>query len=320
MSESTTRPARAGASRPLRRRPAWPYWLLGAGSVPVLLFGVSLALAPPLTPRTTVPGSPAKAEPRRVEAAEGRLDALAWPEQPLDGLSAKRLLLDVLLAARDRLEATPGYTATLRRQERVKGKLGPTMTLQMKVRHRPFAVYLKFLDHDAGKEVIYAEGFHDNHLIGHGGGLTRLLLPYLKTPPNSALAMAGNRHPVTDAGLLNLTRRLVHFRRMDLEDEEAGTVLDRVTDEQGRTYLRSVHTHPRYQPERPFAYVEVLYDPQTKLPVQITGYDWTAPGAPDDPENRILGERYRYDDLTLDAPLTDRDFDPTHPDYNFKRF
>jgi hypothetical protein len=323
MSEPMTRaavprPPKIQASPgPRRRGRRVGLLVLGAGAVPILAVGASVLLIPPLRPNEAAPTPIARPSEVAVEAAEARIDALEWPESPLGGVEAKRLLLDVVRAAEERLEAASGYTAILRRQERVEGKLGPLQTLQMKVRHRPFAIYLKFLDHDVGKEVVYAEGFHDNHVVGHGGGLTRLLLPYLKTAPTSALALRGNRHPITEAGLLNLTRKLVGFRELDLRDEEAETVLDRVTDSQGRTWLRSVHTHPHHQPERPFAYVEVLYDPATKLPAQISGFDWPAPGQTGP---LLLGERYTYEDVVLDAPLTDLDFDPANPAYNFKRF
>ncbi|HEU5115651.1 MAG TPA: DUF1571 domain-containing protein [Isosphaeraceae bacterium] len=33
-----------------------------------------------------------------------------------------------------------------------------------------------------------------------------------------------------------------------------------------------------------------------------------------------MAEQYEYDDLNLNAPLTDLDFDPANPDYDFKRF
>lgn len=177
---------------------------------------------------------------------------------------------------------------------------------------------MKFLQPDAGREAVYAEGRYDDHVIAHPGGMTRAFLPRLKVPPDSPLALAGNRHPVTDAGILNLTEKLIRFREMDLDDPEASTVLDTVTDPDGRTWLRSVHDHPVYHPDRPFQYVEVLYDPEMKLPLRISSYDWPEPG--DSSGDRKLAERYFYDDLRLDASLSNLDFDPANPAYEFKRF
>src|SRR5262249_48909601 len=77
----------------------------------------------------------------KPEVAKPARKPLEWPEDRLDGEPAKRLLLDVLLAGRERLNAASGYTATFRKQERINGKFGPEQTMLMKVRHQPFSIY-----------------------------------------------------------------------------------------------------------------------------------------------------------------------------------
>ena len=242
---------------------------------------------------------------------------LQWPVASLAGDAAKRLLLEVLLRAEARLDRLTGYTATFRKQERIRGRLGPEQTLAMKVRHRPFAIYLKFLAPKAGKEVVYAEGRYENCVIAHNGDWTRRLIPRLRVAPTDPVALADNRHPITEAGLANLTAKLIGFRRMDLTDRDAVTILDRTTDDEGRPWLRSLHTHPHRTPERPFARVEVLYELETWLPLRITCFDWPEPGRTGDLN---LAERYAYDDLVPDPPLADIDFDPANPAYAFTRF
>ncbi len=66
---------------------------------------------------------------------------LTWPEGRLEGRAAKVRLLDVLSEASRRLGGVETYTATFRKQERMKGTLGAEQTLAMKVRQRPFAIY-----------------------------------------------------------------------------------------------------------------------------------------------------------------------------------
>lgn len=68
---------------------------------------------------------------------------------------------------------------------------------------------------------------------------------------------------------------------------------------------------------RPFQLVEILYDPETRIPHSIHNYDWQAPGEKGDPK---LAEAYRYEDLKLGAELGDLDFDPANPAYAFSRF
>src|SRR5947209_7268228 len=81
----------------------------------------------------------------------------------------------------------------------------------------------------------------------------RLLVPRLAVAPDHPLALADSRHAVTEAGLAKLAGRLIHFRKLDLADPEAQTVLDTITDARGRRRFRSVHTHPTYHEDRPFA-------------------------------------------------------------------
>jgi hypothetical protein len=240
-----------------------------------------------------------------------------WPHQRIDGEPAKTILLETLQAVKERLDRVAGYTATFRKQERMNGKLGPEQTLAMKVRHRPFAIYLKFLAPDAGKEVVYAQGHHENKVIAHTTGLSRWLVPRLAVPPDHPLALAETRHSVTEAGLANLTDKLLEFRRMDIGDPEAVTILDQTSDDDGRSWLRSIHIHPRKAAGRPFTRVDVLYDPESRLPLRISNYDWPEPGHTGE---LLLAERYAYDDLNFDATFTALDFDPANPAYAFHRY
>ena len=61
----------------------------------------------------------------------------------------------------------------------------------------------------------------------------------------------------------------------------------------------------------------MLYDPANQFPLRISSYDWPRPGQAGELE---LAERYAYDDLKLDAPLTAADFDPANPEYAFMRY
>jgi hypothetical protein len=301
----------ATAATPRRRRKPWLLLAL----LPVAPIAVGWWLTEPLDDR------PVNPPPRSAESSEplARIPdtPTAWPEGTLSGDPAKQFLLASAVRSARELDRIAGYTATFRKQERISGKLGPEQSMAMKVRNRPFAIYLKFLTPRAGKEVVYAEGHHDNKLIAHSGDWTRRLVPRLALQPDSAVALADNRHPVTEAGLVNLAQKLSWFRELDAGDDDAQTILDRITGPDGKPRYRSIHTHPLCDGRRPFARVEVLYDPETQYPIQITSYDWPAPGRTGDLE---LAERYIYEDLKLGVPLTAADFDPTNPDYAFMRF
>jgi hypothetical protein len=300
------------AGREARRR--WRSLLGAAVLIPSCVVFASWWFTAPLE---DVPGESLNTTPIPPTAPATPSRSLAWPEGRLEGREAKLLVLEIVEEAQRRLDRVEGYTATFRKQERVAGKLLPEQTMAMKVRNRPFAIYFKFLTPNPGKEVIYAEGHNGNKVLAHNGDWTRRLVPRLAVDPTSVTAMAENRHPITDAGLSNLARKLVAFRKLDLEDAEAATILDRTTGPDGRSWCRATHTHPSPNPQRPFARVEVLFEPKTLLPLQIVSYDWPFPG---DKGESMLAERYAYDDLVLDAPLQAIDFDRTNPAYGFLRY
>ncbi len=294
------------------RRRKW--WLVAIPIIPASMILGSWWFTEPLEDVPVEPPTPTVAA---TAAPMPLRERTAWPEGKVEGLAAKTLVLDILTDTSRRIDRMQGYTATFKKQERIEGRLYPEQTLAMKVRQQPFAIYFKFLSPKAGKEIVYAEGHHDNKVIAHEGDWTRRLVPRLKIDPNSALALANSRHPVTDAGLSKLAHKLIAFRKLDLEDPDAETILDRTTGADGRPRLRSVHLHKYENPSRPYIKVEVLYDPATGFPLQISSYDWPKSGEQGTP---LLAERYTYENLAIDAPLTAIDFDPANPNYEFLRF
>ena len=298
------------------RRQRWSWLFIALASVVLVPVFLSWYFTAPLTDELVAPPSIEPARPA-VPPANANQPPTAWPAARTEGDEAKRILLESARRSVAKLEEVKAYTALFRRQERVAGVLGPEIISELKIRNHPFAIYLKYISPKPGKEVVYAEGHHDNKVIAHNGDWTRRLIPRLAVAPDSALALADSRHPVTDAGLLNLSRKLLRFRIMDMGDNAASTVLDRITMPDGRPALRSFHSHAKPDDGRPFYQVEILYDPVTQIPFQIKSYDWPAP---DHTGELNLAERYTYENLNLDAPLTAADFDPANPDYAFMRF
>lgn len=314
---------------PGRRRRFWPWVVLPAG----LLLALCLSLTAPMTssPRKgdsltsrsmsihaagtnpTDGGSTAPSANSVVSLSTIR----SWPTTRLEGKPAKIFLLGALRQAEDRLIESRGYTATFRRRERIKGQLGEMQTIHLKSRVEPFEIYLKFISPTPGKEVLYSEGRMDGKVVTNGGGWTRRLVPRLAVDPKSPLALTDNRHPITEAGLLNLTRRLIRYRELDLSDDAAVTIIDPPDASAGRSTPRSLHLHSIQNPSRPFQMVEVLYDTSTLIPIQITSHDWQATGETGEPK---IAEQYIYDNLNLDVRLTDEDFDLANKTYGFHRF
>ncbi|MGC4049837.1 MAG: DUF1571 domain-containing protein [Paludibaculum sp.] len=107
----------------------------------------------------------------------------------------------------DALKEVKDYTATFLRKELVGEKL-VSSTLDVKIRHEPFSVYLKFVEPYAGREVIYVAGKNDGKLQVHETGFASLV-GTLSLDPTGKMAMDGNRYPVTLIGLRTMTETVV---------------------------------------------------------------------------------------------------------------
>ena len=140
------------------------------------------------------------------------------------------LMLNLLLLEKGYKEFSKfsDYTATFFKRERVDGALGDGQIVNMKVRHEPFSVYMKWTLGDRGREVLYVAGKNNGKLLVKKGGFAGRLLGALKLDPDGSIAMKESRHPVTKAGLLNLVGELLLHRRKEvlLEDGFHCVMLD----------------------------------------------------------------------------------------------
>ena len=220
------------------------------------------------------------------------------------------------------LSTTPDYTAQFSKLEVVDGVLLDEQTTSMKLSHQPFNVYMKWEDFDTGREVIYGEGLNDGKLLVHPGGW-KARLPPISMDPDSSLAKAESRHPITQVGLANLATTIVNSHRRDIE-RKAIVKCDQAENQTigGReclcfvTEFRDAKSSPEYRKSI------VMIDKEWSVPVFIKNYAWptdavTAVG--DELDTATLIEQYSYTDVKFRAGLTAFDFDRTNEDYSFKR-
>ena len=91
------------------------------------------------------------------------------------------------------------YSATFTKVERLNGTLGDPQQMQVRVRHRPFSIYMKFVQPNPGQEVLYVENQNDGKLVALASGWKRRI-GKLNLDPNGAMAMRDQRYPITKAG------------------------------------------------------------------------------------------------------------------------
>ena len=230
--------------------------------------------------------------------------------------------IQILEKGLEYLSKTPHYTAQFVKKELVNGELLDEQEMEMKVRHAPFSVYLKWVTGEAGREVLYVEGQNDGRMKAHPGGW-KARLPAVNLEPTGSLAMAESRHPITKAGLFSLTKMMVESHRQDLEKDNIARfekLQDQVFD--GRHCHAFVVEYKDKQSSEHYRKSVTLIDKEWSVPVYIKNFGWLngdAPADPDQHDEATLIEYYSHSNIKFRPNLIALDFDHTNEDYGFKR-
>jgi len=243
--------------------------------------------------------------------------APATPEQPAPNPNEHPLepALRMAQAAIGNIHANiKDYSAVMVKRERVGGKLNDQEFMYIKIRHQPFSVYMYFLGPEKlrGQEAIYVEGQNNGNLLGHGVGIKKIAgtVPLL---PTGAMAMTGQRYPITEIGFLNLTKRLIEVADMDKQYGECEVKFYQGAKINKRSATCIQVEHPVPRKNFRFHKALVFVDDELNIPVRYEAWDWpAAPGG--QPE---LLEEYTYTDIKLNNGFTDADFSEHNPNYHF---
>jgi hypothetical protein len=188
--------------------------------------------------------------------------------------------------------------------------------MYVKVRHQPFSVYLNFLKpaDEQGREVIFVEGRNNGKMTAHEGSGLKARFGAVDLNPTSAMAMKGNKYPITQLGVKNLVRRLIEVGNQDMKYAECDVTYRKNAKVNDRVCTIIEVTHP--VPRRNFIFHKALIyvDDELNLPIRYEAYTW-----PKTPGGRAeLDEEYTYLNLKVNVGLTDADFEPANPNYHFK--
>ncbi len=239
-----------------------------------------------------------------------RLSKLAPGEHPLEPCLrwAQSALADI--------RQIKDYSCTVVKRERVGGALIGPQSMDVKVRHEPFSVYLRFQEpaNVRGREVIYVQGRNRDKLLCHVTGVRHRMLGTVALRPTGRLAMTDNRYPITEIGILRLVERLIEVGQSDMKDSDCEVRITRASIQDRPCTCIEVE-HPRPQPGLRCHLAKVYIDDERNLPLNYEAYDWPK-DAGDAPE---LIEQYTYLDLKVNRGFSERDFDVENPDYAFSR-
>lgn len=214
-----------------------------------------------------------------------------------------------LATGKQAAEGIRGMTATLEKQERVGGKLQDQETIELKLRTSPRGVYMRWIAGPfKGRELLYSEAHLGRaDLRVREGGLLGVIPVTIGV--DSAVARRGTNHSVLEVGPIEL----LHLIERDYAKAAPKGHVERVNHGlvqlDGRSVFKTESVLPRdaslgYYCQRMVHWMDYVRGVEVKA--EIHGFDGK------------LQESYFYRGLDLEAPLTDRDFDPKNPGYKLK--
>lgn len=266
-----------------------------------------LPLVSERTPDRTTP------ERHRTRSIEEILRSAGTSESPSRSIDqAKRLIA----LSSDRFQSVKDYSCVLYKRERIKGVLQPYHVIRMKVREKPFSLYLKFEKPTPGREAIYIKGENDDHVLAHEVGLIKVLAGTLRLDPHGSTAMEGCRHPITEAGIGALIATVTDRWNKELHPDHSIITIWEQSRVGERSCLMIESKHPHRQSNFLFYNVKLYIDRDLGLPIRFEAYDWPTPKYP---EGQLL-EEYTYSEIRLNVGISPEEFDANNPKYSFGRF
>ncbi len=281
----------------------------------VLALRVSAAFADPPGDAGAGPHAPLRVAERSemVASPQAGIPAAQPNEHPL--MPVLRWATSGIVQMRDNIR---DYSATLVKRERINGKLNDYEYLFVKIRHKPFSVYIGFLGPASlkGQEVIYVDGLNNGNMWAHTTGVRDTLVGTVSLRPDGMFAMQGQRYPLTEIGLVNLTHRLVEVGQQDASYGECEVKFYPGAKINNRlcTCIQVIHPVPRRNFR--FHLARIFVDDQLSVPIRYESYDW--PKEPGTLSEKDLLEEYTYLNLKINQGFTDLDFDRYNKNYRFR--
>ena len=209
------------------------------------------------------------------------------------------------------LENITDYTGTFHKDVIV-GKQRVRHQLKIKVREKPFSVYLKFVTPDAGREVIYVDGKNNGQLLTHGVGL-EAIVGTLELDPTGSIAMQDSRYPVTMFGMRKMLRKVIAQWQAELTTSDA-VVKFYPNARIGSLECRVVQSsHARRQSNVKFHMTRMYVAKKSGLPVRVEQFAFPVKtGA-----RPVMLEQYSYLDIRKSVGLKAIDFETRNPKYDY---
>lgn len=233
----------------------------------------------------------------RIERAESRHPLMPAIQKAFESLQ--------------KLEGVQDYTAEFSKEEKI-GRALVQSRMELKLRENPYSVYLKFLQPNAGREVLYVEGRHQNQLLAHDVGI-RGLAGTLTLDPTGKMAMDGNRHPCTMIGMRKLAEGVIEqwLNETTLSGAVVNTFPNTRSGNVSTTMVEVSYAQPK--PGVKYQMTRLYLENERGFPIRLQNFEF-----PEKKERQPgLVEDYQYHNIKINVGLQDADFDQRNPKYRF---
>lgn len=277
-------------------------WQLG--SIPLHYYALIGLLGIAVTVAAQTPSNPASAPGPGAGTAPAA--SPATPQPAAAAASSMDRPLELAYAARQAFQRVQNYTCLMIKQERVNGQLQQDNIIEMTLRTQPFSVYLRWLGprQFVGQEACYVAGRNNNMMRVHTTGIAGAF-GFISIAPNDPRVLQNSRHTITEAGIGNLTERLI--KTWEVERALNRTQVRIAEYEYNRRRCTRVEAiHPDRAACQCSSYRTIVYfDKEYQLPIRIEMYDWPRSGG--SPRGDLL-ECYSYINLRFNQVLDEAIF------------
>ena len=229
------------------------------------------------------------------------------PAQPLLDLAEQRLV--------EFNRDVRTYQCIVHRKERVNGQLMPRQAAFLRVRQKPFSVYLKVVGGQSdGRELIWNPTRYGYQVIVHNGG-RRFAFVTTALDPDSDLVRAETNHRVQDWGIAQGLETMIAILKEELKQPDVQVEYFKGAKVDGRGAFGAKITHPARRQGMKFYQALVLIDHQLRLPVYYQAVGWPQP-----PNNRShVIEEFSFTRWQFNVSLDARHFWHGHSGYDFSK-
>lgn len=272
-----------------------------------------------MRPMLAMPSLPNAPQPAPGEPG-GSGSASVYNDAMLSGKWAMQMNIALLERGIEAFRRVDGYTFTMSRQERVGGDLLDPQVMNVKLRHEPFSIYMKWVVGDPGRQVLYVEGANDNKLMVQPGGIKGRLTGTLSFAIDDPMVMAECRHPINQAGLMNLASKVVAGQKRELLSGGSGyrcELYDDQTFAERPCYLFVIEYKSKQYSEL-YRKSMMYVDKELCLPTCIRNFTWGTDVDPARIDEETLVEAYAYTDIQTSTQLAEEDFSKQNRSYRMR--